>query len=55
MGFADLDEPRAVLTINGEVKALRSGEEALGVQVISIEPPRAVLQRGRSRWTVSIE
>ena len=55
MGFADIDEPRVVLAINGEAKALRSGEEALGIQVISIDPPRAVLQRGRSRWTVSIE
>jgi hypothetical protein len=55
LGFADIDEPRVVLAINGEAKALRSGEEALGIQVISIDPPRAVLQRGRSRWTVSIE
>lgn len=55
MGFANLDEPRVILAINGEVKPLRSGEEALGIQVISIDPPRAVLQRGRSRWTVSIE
>jgi hypothetical protein len=55
MGFAKLDVPRVVLAINGEVKPLRTGEEALGIQVISIEPPRAVLQRGRSRWTASIE
>lgn len=55
MGFAKLDEPQVLLAINGEVKPLRSGEEASGVQVISIDPPRAVLQRGRSRWTASIE
>lgn len=55
MGFAKLDVPRVVLAINGEVKPLSTGEEALGIQVISIEPPRAVLQRGRSRWTASIE
>ncbi len=55
MGFANVDEPRVVLAINGEAKALRSGEEALGIQIISIDAPRAVLQRGRSRWTVSIE
>ncbi len=55
MGFANLDKPRALLAINGVVKPLSDGEEALGVQVISITPPRAVLQRGRSRWTASIE
>ena len=55
MGFAKLDEAHVVLAINGEVRPLRSGQEALGIQVISIEPPRAVLQRGRSRWTASIE
>ncbi|TWT97865.1 hypothetical protein Pla108_20190 [Botrimarina colliarenosi] len=55
MGFANLDEPRALLTINGVIKPLSSGEESAGVTVISIDPPRAVLQRGRSRWTASIE
>lgn len=55
MGFANLGEPRALLAINGVVKPLSDGEEAFGVQVISITPPRAVLQRGRSRWTASIE
>lgn len=55
MGFAKLDEQKAVLTIDGIVKTLANGEELAGVTVISIEPPRAVLQRGRSRWTASIQ
>lgn len=55
MGFAKIDEPSVLLAINGRVTPLGHGEEASGVRVISIDPPRAVLQRGRSRWTASIE
>lgn len=55
MGFADLGTPRVVLEIDGVVKPLAGGDEHGGVRVISIAPPRAVLQRGRTRWTASIE
>ncbi|MEQ8846340.1 hypothetical protein [Botrimarina sp.] len=55
LGFAEVDEPRVLLAINGAVKPLSSGEEAAGIRVLSIAPPRAVLQRGRTRWTASIE
>lgn len=55
IGFANVGEPRALLAINGAVKPLVSGEESAGVKVLSITPPRAVLQRGRTRWTASIE
>lgn len=55
MGFADLGEPKVVLAINGVVTPMSGGDELAGVRVISIAPPRAVLQRGRSRWTASIE
>ncbi|QDT68581.1 hypothetical protein MalM25_15040 [Planctomycetes bacterium MalM25] len=55
MGFAKIDEPSVLLAINGRVTPLEHGQEAAGVRVISIDPPRAVLQRGRSRWTASIE
>lgn len=55
MGFANLDGPRVLLAIDGTVKPLADGEESSGVKVISIAPPQAVLQRGRSRWTASIQ
>lgn len=55
LGFAKLDQPRVVLAIDDVVTPLAGGEESSGVKVISIAPPRAVLQRGRSRWTATIE
>lgn len=54
LGFAKLDEPKAILNIDGVVSPLANGDQHAGVQVISIEPPNAVLQRGRDRWTASI-
>ena len=55
MGFADLGTPMAVLAIDGVVTPLAEQGEDSGVEVISIAPPRCVLQRGRTRWTASIE
>lgn len=55
LGFAKLDTQRAVLAIDNRVYPVGAGEESSGVRVISISPPQAVLQRGRSRWTASIE
>lgn len=55
LGFAKLDTPRAVLAIDNRVHPMGEGEEWSGVRVISISPPQAVLQRGRSRWTASIQ
>lgn len=54
LGFANLDQPKVVLQINGVITPLADGEEELGVRVISVAPPEAVLQRGRTRWTASI-
>lgn len=54
-GFAKVSEMRAVLKINGVVVPLGEGSEKFGVQVIAIQPPKVVLQRGRNRWTASIE
>lgn len=55
MGFANVGEPKALLAIDGVVTPLPEGGEAEGVKVFSIAPPKAVLQRGRTRWTASIE
>lgn len=54
-GFVDVDGPRVVLAIDGIIAPLPEGGEKYGVRVISIQPPSVVLQRGRSRWTASLE
>lgn len=54
-GFANVDQPKAVLAIDGRITSVGIGVERFGVQVISIEPPEVVLQRGRSRWTAKLQ
>jgi hypothetical protein len=54
-GFINVDEPRVVLSIDGVIAPIPEGGEKYGVQVISIDPPAAVLQRGRTRWTAKLE
>ena len=54
-GFINVDQPRVVLSIDGVISPIAEGGEKYGVQVISIQPPSVVLQRGRSRWTATLE
>lgn len=54
-GFVNVDGPNAVLSIDGVLSPIPEGGEKYGVQVISVQPPKAVLQRGRSRWTATLE
>jgi hypothetical protein len=54
-GFVNVDQPRVVLSIDGVISPIAEGGEKYGVQVISIQPPNVVLQRGRSRWTATLE
>jgi hypothetical protein len=54
-GFVNVDGQQVVLAIDGVVSPIPEGGEKYGVQVISIKPPSVVLQRGRSRWTASLE
>ncbi len=54
-GFVNVDEPRVVLAIDGVISGISEGGEKYGVQVISIQPPTVVLQRGRNRWTATLE
>src|SRR3970282_142492 len=53
-GFINVDQPRVVLSIDGVISPIAEGGEKYGVQVISIQPPSVVLQRGRSRWTATL-
>ncbi len=55
MGFVDVGGAHAVLAIDGEVTPLKIGAEKYGVQVISIDEPSVVLQRGRTRWTATLQ
>lgn len=54
-GFITVDQPRVVLSIDGVISPIPEGGEKFGVHVISIQPPKAVLQRGRNRWVATLE
>jgi hypothetical protein len=54
-GFINVDQPRVILSIDGVVSPVPEGGEKYGVHVISIQPPSVVLQRGRNRWTATLE
>jgi hypothetical protein len=54
-GFINVDEPKVVLSIDGVISPVAEGGEKYGVQVIAIQPPSVVLQRGRNRWTATLE
>jgi len=55
LGFVNVDRQRAVLLINGTVISMFEGGEQNGIEVISIQPPMVVLQRGRERWQATLE
>jgi hypothetical protein len=54
-GFINVKEPRVILSIDGVISSVPEGGEKYGVQVISIQPPTVVLQRGRDRWPATLE
>ena len=54
-GFVHVDQPKVVLAIDGVISPIAEGGEKYGVHVISIQPPSVVLQRGRNRWTATLE
>jgi hypothetical protein len=55
LGFVRLDQRKVVLSINGHVTPIVEGGTQHGIEVISIQPPKVVLQRGRQRWQASLE
>jgi hypothetical protein len=55
LGFVEVDRPEAVLSINGLASPVAAGEIEDGVEVISIQPPMVLLQRGRQRWQATLE
>lgn len=54
-GFINVDQPRVILSIDGVISPVPEGGEKYGVHVIAIQPPSVVLQRGRNRWTATLE
>jgi sulfur carrier protein ThiS len=55
LGFVRLDRTEVVLSVNGQVVPLAEGATEYGIEVVSIQPPMVVLQRGRQRWQASLE
>jgi hypothetical protein len=55
LGFVDVDGQRVVLSIDGMVSPIAEGDKQYGIEVISIQPPTVVLQRGRQRWQTSLQ
>lgn len=55
LGFIRLDRPKVVLSVNGQIVPIDEGATQYGIEVISIQPPMVVLQRGRQRWQASLE
>jgi hypothetical protein len=55
MGFVNVDQPRAILSIDGVIAPIQEGSQKYGVQVHVIQPPTVVLERGRRRWTATLE
>jgi hypothetical protein len=55
MGFVRVDRMRAVLLINGQVTSMAEGDAQDGIEVVSIQPPNVVLQRGRQRWQATLQ
>jgi hypothetical protein len=55
LGFANVEKPKVILSINGEVFPISVGEQESGIEVISIQPPSVVLQRDRERWQATLE
>jgi hypothetical protein len=54
-GFINVGQPRAVLSIDGVIASVPEGGEKYGVMVRTIEPPKVVLERGRDRWTATLD
>jgi hypothetical protein len=55
LGFANVQGPRVILSIDGIVVPMPEGAKQSGIEVISIQPPAVVLQRDRERWQATLE
>lgn len=53
-GFVNVDQPKALLVVDGKLRAMAAGEHFNGLELIQIDRPLVTLQRGRVRWTESL-
>ena len=54
LGFVNVGSPQVVLSIDGIVIPLEEGSQIAEIEVVSIQPPAVVLQRGRQRWRAAL-
>jgi len=54
LGFVNVEGQRVVLSIDGLVASIAEGDTQRGIEVVSIQPPSVVLQRGRQRWKATL-
>ncbi len=55
LGFVNVNGQRVALSIDGLVTTIAEGDQAYGIEVLSIQPPSVFLQRGKQRWQASFE
>jgi hypothetical protein len=53
-GFITVDQPKALLRIDGRVWAAREGESRDGIAVVRILPPAVTLEREGVQWDLSL-
>ena len=53
-GFANSDQTRALLMINGRLTPLKAGDAHGEIEVLSIVPPQVTLRRGGRTWIESL-
>lgn len=56
IGFVKVDQdvPRALLAVNGLIAPIAEGDKHFGIEVVSIQPPKVFLRRGRQRFQASL-
>ncbi len=54
LGFAEVDEPRVILSIDGKTHVLKSGETEQRVTVMELHPPNARLSYDGVTWNASL-
>jgi hypothetical protein len=54
-GLVNVDQPQAILDVEGAIALIPVGAEKFGVKVVSIEDRSVTLQRGGTQWTASLE
>ena len=54
-GLVNVDQPQAILDVEGAIALIPVGAEKFGVKVVSIDDRSVTLQRGGTQWTASLD